>query len=109
MEPLIREAESFVLQQIREYSHGAAGPQQDASTLNPASISTTVLQKYSFLASRIVEPEGQPVRVFSALCELWKYLEEVKRGMFTESPLQFWQARMAVYPKLWFLPLHPKR
>ena len=27
MKPLIREAESFVLQQIREYSRGAAGPQ----------------------------------------------------------------------------------
>ena len=36
MEPLMRDAESFVLQQIRKYSLGAAGPLQDASTLNPA-------------------------------------------------------------------------
>nr|XP_029501611.1 GDNF family receptor alpha-2-like [Oncorhynchus nerka] len=54
MEPLKREAESFVLQQIREYSHGVAGPQEDASTMNSASISTTVLQKYCFLTSKIV-------------------------------------------------------
>jgi hypothetical protein len=50
MEPLMREAsfeESFVLQQIREYS--LAGPQEDTSTMNPASISNIVLQKYSFL------------------------------------------------------------
>ncbi|CDQ79899.1 unnamed protein product [Oncorhynchus mykiss] len=34
------------------------------------------------------------------MCDLRKYLEEVKRGMLTESPLQLWQARMVVYPKL---------
>nr|XP_023838807.1 GDNF family receptor alpha-2-like [Salvelinus alpinus] len=54
MEPLKREAESFVLQQIRQYSHGVAGPQEDANTMNSASISNTVLQKYSFLTSKIV-------------------------------------------------------
>ena len=96
MEPLRKVAESVVFQKIREYSHRAAQPQEDASTMNPASISTTVLQKYSFVVSKIVsevtvQPEGQPGRALSSLCKLWKYLEEVKGGMFTESPLQFWQ------------------
>jgi hypothetical protein len=72
---------------------------------NPASISTTVLQKYSILASKIVsevtvQSEGQPDKALSSPCDLWKYLEEVKERMFTESPLQFWMERMAVYPKL---------
>ena len=39
----MREAESFVFEQIREYSRGAAGPREDASMMNPASILTTVL------------------------------------------------------------------
>ena len=73
--------------------------------MNPASISTTGLQKYSFLASKIVSKvtvqlEGQPGREKSAPCELRKHLEEVKGGMFTEGPLRFWQAKMAIYPKL---------
>jgi hypothetical protein len=52
MGPLRREAESFLIEQIREYSHGAVGPQEDASTMNPASISNTMLQKLNNIQNK---------------------------------------------------------
>ena len=44
METLMRQAESFALQQIRQYSRGAAGCQGDASPINPASFSTRLFR-----------------------------------------------------------------
>lgn len=29
-----------------------------------------------------------------------KYTEEVKKGVFNETPMQFWESRETVYPKL---------
>lgn len=29
-----------------------------------------------------------------------KYLDDIKQGVFNETPLQFWRSREAVYPKL---------
>lgn len=42
---------------------------------------------------------NEPDEADSLLTEIKKYLEEVKKGVFNETPMQFWKSREAVYPK----------
>lgn len=111
MEPLMKVAESFVVQLAMQYSScvsQASGSSSRRSTegASPAATPATVLHKYRFLASKIEAEKVttrtgcEPGRAERVQCEMKKYIEEVKQGLFTESPLKFWQERKAVYPKL---------
>ncbi|XP_078026567.1 E3 SUMO-protein ligase ZBED1-like [Epinephelus lanceolatus] len=103
MVPLRRAAQSLVQNLAAQYN--TATPSQDnvIATQTAAHSPPTVLQKYRFLASRMEvnasltnEPEGAD----SLLTEMKKYGDDVKQGVFNETPLQFWRSREAVYPKL---------
>ncbi|KAL7399536.1 hypothetical protein ABVT39_026043 [Epinephelus coioides] len=103
MVPLRRAAQSLVQNLAAQYN--PATPSQDnvIATQTAAHSPPTVLQKYRFLASRMEvnasltnEPEGAD----SLLTEMKKYGDDVKQGVFNETPLQFWRSREAVYPKL---------
>jgi hypothetical protein len=73
MEPLIREAEYFVLQQIRDQQDPPGRCQNDESSnhLNQCFFTLKTASKIT------VQTKGQP-----AQCELWKYLEEVKGHVY---------------------------
>ncbi|XP_028648490.1 zinc finger BED domain-containing protein 4-like [Erpetoichthys calabaricus] len=99
---LKRTAELFVLTEAAKHNHTIEAQQDESTQTVAVSANITVLQKYKYLANKInsLNPENQPWPSESALLEMQKYQEEVRQGDFTGNPLQFWQARVAVYPKL---------
>jgi len=104
--PLRRAAQSFVQNMVAQ-NNPATAPQDDVTTAKASQIPTssvsTVLQKYRFFASRMevnVSLTNQPDVANSLLTEKKKYVDDVKQGVFNETPLQFWRSREAVYPKL---------
>lgn len=104
MQHLKREAEIFVLDQALRYSQTSATMTDNACELSSTSGGTNkTLQKYSFLATKIFSTTNQvnPVdNSGSAVHEMQKYLDEVKRDNIGVRPLEYWQRRVAVYPKL---------
>ena len=100
--PLRRAAQSFVQNLAAQYNPATAS-QDDVASQTPSSSPPAVLQKYRFLASRMevnVSLTNQPDVTNSLLTEMKKYVDDVKQGVFNETPLQFWRSREAVYPKL---------
>lgn len=102
MVPLRRAAESLVLNLAAQYNQ--ATPQDNVIASQTAAHSPhTALQKYRFLASRMevnVSLTNEPDGADSLLTEMKKYGNNVKQGVFDETPLQFWRSREAFYPKL---------
>lgn len=102
MEPLRRAAQSLVQNLAAQYN--PTTPDDHVIATQTGSHSPpTVLQKYRFLASRMKvngslssEPDGAG----SLLSEIKKYSDDVKHGVFNETPIQFWISREAVYPKV---------
>uniref|UniRef100_A0A3P9J2Q6 DUF659 domain-containing protein n=1 Tax=Oryzias latipes TaxID=8090 RepID=A0A3P9J2Q6_ORYLA len=104
--PLERAAQSFV-QKLATAQINPTASQDDVATATASQTATrsppTILQKYRFLASRMevnASLTNQPDVTTSLLTEINKYVEDVKHGVFNETPLQFWRSRMGVYPKL---------
>lgn len=106
-EPLRKAAQSFVQNLAAQYNPATASQLDVATgtaraTQTPTGAYPAVLQKYRFLASRIglnVSSTNQPM-TDRLLTEMKKYLNDVKQGVFNETPLQFWRSREAVYPNL---------
>ncbi|CAI5682892.1 unnamed protein product [Oreochromis niloticus] len=99
---LMKAAKSFVQNLAAQYNPRTTS-QDDVNTAEPTETVTgvppSVLQKYRFLASRI-ELNLSYVNQDGLFTEMEKYITEVKQGVFNETPLHFWKARQAVYPKL---------
>ncbi|CAI5682173.1 unnamed protein product [Oreochromis niloticus] len=99
---LMKAAKFFVQNLAAQYNPGTTS-QDDVNTAEPTETVTgvppSVLQKYRFLASRI-ELNLSYVNQDGLFTEMEKYITEVKQGVFNETPLHFWKARKAVYPKL---------
>lgn len=105
MQHLKRAAEIFVLDQALRYSQTSTTMTDDACELPSTSGGTNkTLQKYSFLATKIYSTTTNQVNPVdnsgSAVHEMQKYLDEVKRDNIGVTPLEYWQGRVAVYPKL---------
>ncbi|CAI5677314.1 unnamed protein product [Oreochromis niloticus] len=99
---LMKAAKFFVQNLAAQYNPGTTS-QDDVNTAEPTETVTgvppSVLQKYRFLASRI-KLNLSYVNQDGLFTEMEKYITEVKQGVFNETPLHFWKARKAVYPKL---------
>lgn len=99
--PLKNAAQSFVQNLTAQYNPGTAQTDDaTASATQSPPTAVAVLQKYRFLASRMQVNVSTNQPNDSVLTQMNKYLDDVKKGVFNETPLQFWRSREAVYPKL---------
>ncbi|KAG2457329.1 IUNH hydrolase, partial [Polypterus senegalus] len=92
---LKRPAELFVLIEAAKHNHTIEAQQDESTQTVAVSANITVLQKYKYLANKVISlnPENQPWPSESAPHEMQKYQEEVRQGDFTGNPLQFWGAQ----------------
>lgn len=103
MVPLRRAAQSLVQNLAAQYNPATASQDNVIATQTAADSPPAVLQKYRFLASCMevnVSLTNQFDGTDSLLTKMNKYLDDVKQGVFNETPLHFWRSREAVYPKL---------
>lgn len=103
MEPLRRPAQSLVPNLAAQYNPATPSDDHVIATQSASRSPPAILQKYHFLASLIKvngsltnEPDGTD----GLLSEIKKYSDDVKHGVFNETPLQFWTSREAVYPNV---------